>query len=320
MAYRLYVFSVVFGVGLAPSGSVTAQQYPTKSVRILASGIGGATDFTARFLAAGLAARVGQPVIVDNRAGGLVPGEIVARAPDAHTLMLTGAVTWLSPYMRSDMPFDPVRDFAPITLAVTQPNVIVVYPGLPVKSVRELIALAKDKPGVLNYASSGNGNSTHLAAELFKSRAGVNIVQISYKLAAPAFTDLFSGRIEVMFPVASGAAPHVGAGRLRALAVASLKPSELAPGLPTVAVAAGLPGYEYGSTLGLFAGASASAAIVNMLNREIVNLLTAPEARERFFKAGMDIVASSPAQFAEAIKVDMAQSGKVIQSASIRTD
>ena len=259
-------------------------------------------------------------MIVDNRPGGLVPGELVAKAqPDGHTLMLVGVVIWLSPFMRESMPFDPLRDFAPITLAATVPNVLVVHPALPVKSVRELIALAKEKPGALNYATSGAGNSNHIAGELFKAMAGINLVQVNYKGAVLALNDVVSGRVEVMFATATSAAPHVAAARLRALAVTSAQPSAVVPGLATVA-ASGLPGYASESTLGLFAPAATPAAIITRLNAETVAVLTAAETRERLLKSGIDVVTSSPAEFAAAIRADMARSGKIIRAAGIRTD
>jgi len=307
-------------LALLTAQAARAQDYPSRPVRLLASGVGGAGDYTARLLAGGLTTRLGQQVIVDNRPGGLVPGEIVAKsAPDGYTLMFVGIVIWLSPFMRSSMPFDPVRDFAPITLAVTVPNVLVVYPGLRVKTVSELIALAREKPGALNYATSGQGNSNHIAGELFKALAGIDLVQVNYRGAALAMNDLLSGRVQVMFATATAAAPHVAGGKLTALAVTSARPSALVPGLPTVA-ASGLPGYESGSTLGAFAPAATPAAIVTRLNREMVQVLTAAETRERLFKSGIEVVASSPREFADAIKADMAANGKVIRKAGIRTD
>ena len=318
MSVRAYTIGLC--VAALAAGAASAQNYPTKPIRLLASGVGGGGDFTARLIAVGLTSRLGQQVIVDNRPGGLIPGEIVAKAqPDGHTIMLVGIVIWLSPFMRDTMPFDPVRDFAPITLAVTTPNVLVVHPALPVKSVTDLIALAKQKPGALNYATSGAGNSNHIAGELFKAMAGVDMVQVNYKGAALALNDVLSGRVEVMFATAAAAASHVSTGRLRALAVTSAQPSAVAPGLPTVA-ASGLPGYESGSTLGVFAPAATPAAIVNLLNREIVQFLNVPSTRERLLKAGIEVVGSSPAQFAAAIRTDMTRIGKIIRDAGIRTD
>jgi len=302
------------------AGAASPQGYPSKPIRMIASGVGGAGDYTARLVATALTSRLGQQVIVDNRPGGLIPGEIVAKAePDGQTVMLVGIVIWLSPFMRKTMPFDPVRDFAPITLAVTVPNVLVVHPKLRVDSVQDLTALAKQKPGALNYATSGMGNSNHIAGELFKAMAGVDIVQVNYRGAALALNDLLSGRVEMMFATATAAAPHVSSGRLKALAITSAEPSPLMPGLPTVA-ASGLPGYESGSTLGVFAPAATPKPIVNVLNREIVQFLHSPAAKEQFHRRGIQVVGSSPTEFATAIKTDMAVKGKVLRAAGIRTD
>ena len=313
--HSMFALFVALAAGIA-----LAQPYPTKPVRLIASGAGGAGDFTARMVASGLTTRLDQQVIVDNRPGGLVPGEIVAKAqPDGHTLMLVGIVIWLSPFMRDSMPFDPLRDFAPVTLAATSPNVLVVHPALPANSVRELIALAKDKPGALNYATSGAGNSNHIAGELFKAMAGVNLVQVNYKGANFALNDVLSARVQVMFATATAAAPHVSSGRLRALAVTSANPSAVVPGLATVA-ASGLPGYASESTLGLFAPAATPAAIVRRLNTETVAFLNTADTRERLLKSGIEVLTSSPAEFSAAIKADMARTGPMLRAAGVRTD
>ncbi len=305
---------------LCVGGAAAQPVYPSKPIRMIASGVGGAGDFTARMVAGGLTARLGQQVVIDNRPGGLIPGEIVAKAqPDGHTLMLVGIVIWLSPFMRDTMPFDPIRDFAPVTLAATVPNVLVVHPALPIKSVQELIALAKEKPGVLNYATSGSGNSNHIAGELFKAIAGVNLVQVNYRGASLALNDVVSGRVQVMFATATAAAPFVSAGRLRALAVTSARPSVLTPGLPTVA-ASGLPGYASESTLGLFAPAATPPAIIARLNAETVAFLRASDTRERLLKSGIEAVTSTPDEFAALIKADMARTGKIIRAAGIRME
>ena len=294
--------------------------FPTRPIRMVASGVGGAGDFTARLVATGLTPRLGQQVIVDNRPGGVVPGEIIAKAqPDGHTLMFVGLVIWLSPFMREHVPFDPVRDFAPITLAVMVPNVLVVHPSVGVKSTAELIALAKQKPGVLNYANSGIGNSNHLAGELFKAMAVIDIVPINYRGAPLAMNDLLSGRVQLMFATAMVAKPHVASGKLVGLAVTSSKPSVLVPGLPTVA-ASGVPGYESASTLGAFAPAATPQAIVRLLNRHMVEVLNEAEAKQRLLAAGIEVVGSTPEEFAAAIRTDMARTGKVIRQAGIRMD
>jgi tripartite-type tricarboxylate transporter receptor subunit TctC len=213
--------------------------------------------------------------------------------------------------------WDPLRDFAPITAAASAPNIIVVPPWLVANSVRELIALAKARPGELNYGSGGSGSTPHLAAELFKAMAGVNIMRIPYKGTGPAFIDLMAGRLHVMFPSATSAAPNIKSGKVRALAVGSVEPSELAPGVPTVA-ASGLPGYESVSIFGVFAPAKTPEAIIKRLNMDIVRFLRSAEAKERFFSAGTEIIGSSPEQLAATMKSEMTRLGKVIKDAAIR--
>jgi tripartite-type tricarboxylate transporter receptor subunit TctC len=217
-----------------------------------------------------------------------------------------------------DAPYDPLRDFAPITLISRQPNVIVVYPGLPVKSIKDLIALAKAKPGELNYASTGTGSSSHLAAELFKSMAGVNIVRIPYKGSGLVINDLASGQVQLMFATAAASMPHIKSGRLRGIAVTSAQASELVPGLP--AVAASLPGYESVSMHGVFAPAKTPGTVVTLLNREIVRFLRTTEAKERFANGGLEIVGSSPEQLSATMKAEMSRLGKVIKDAGIKED
>ena len=319
MTIRLAAIGLFFAASVA-GGAACAQNSPTRPIRLLASGVGGGGDFTARLIAPALTSRLGQQVVVDNRPGGLIPGEILSKAPpDGHTLMLVGIVIWLSPFMRDTMPFDPVRDFTPVTLAVTIPNVLVAHPAVGVKSVQGLITLARRKPGVLNYATSGVGNSNHIAGELFKSMAGVNLVRVNYRGAALALNDVVGGRVELMFATANAANPHVSSGRLIGLGVTSARPSPLAPGLPAVAES-GLPGYESASTLGVLARAGTPPAIVNLLNREIVQFLGAPETRERFLKSGIEVAGSTAAEFAAVIRDDMARKGKLIRAAGIRME
>ncbi len=283
--------------------------------------VGGGNDFTARVIAqGGLSERLGQPVIVENRggAGGAIAAEIVAKAaPDGYTLLVYASNIWIIPLLRSNVPYDPVRDFAPITWAARSPSTVVVHPALPVNSVKELIALARARPGELNYGSGGTGATTHLAVELFKAMAGVNMVRIPYKGNGPALIDLMAGRVQVMFATAGSVTPHIRSGRLKALAVTSAQPSALAPGLPTVA-ASGLPGYESNSIYGIFAPAKTPAAIVTQLNQEIVRVLSRTEVKEKFLNSGVETVGSSPEEFAAAIRSDMARMAKVIKDAGIR--
>ena len=289
----------------------------SKPIRIVTGASGGSSDFTARLIAQGLTENLRQQVIVDNR--GNIDGELVAKAPpDGYTLLIDGASIWIGPLVQKT-PYDPVRDFVPVTLAVSAPNVIVVHPSLPVKSVRELIALAKAQPGKLNYSSGGIGAASHLAAELFKSMAGVVIVNINYKGTGPALNALIAGEVQLMFANPAIASPHIKSERVRALAVTSLQPSPLMPDLPTVA-AAGLPGFESVVIQGMFAPAGTPAALVNRLSREIVKVLNRPDVKERHFNTGVETVGSTPEELAAKIKSEMAKWGKVIKDAGIRVD
>ena len=238
--------------------------------------------------------------------------------PDGYTLLIDAASFWIGPLLQ-ETPYDPVKDFAPVTLTDSAPNVLVVNPSLPVKSVKELIALAKARPGELNYGSSSTGSTPHLAAELFNMMAGVKIVRVPFKGSGPAVISLLGGQVQLMFATAGSVAPHVKSGRLRALAVASLQPSALAPGLPTIA-ASGVPGYEAVAFEGMFAPAKTPVAIIDRLNQEIVRVLNRAEVKERFFNAGVETVGSTPEEFAAAIKSNVAKWGKLIKDAGIRDE
>ena len=296
-----------------------AQNYPVKAIRIVAAAAGGSSDFSARLIAQGISGPLGQPVVVENRGGtGVIAAQTVARsAPDGYTLLNYGSNVWLLPFLQGDLHYDPIRDFAPITLAIRSPNILVVHPSLPVKSVRELIALAKAYPGGLNYASGGDGSSNHLAGELFNSIAGVKLVRVPYKGVGPAISDLLSGHVQVMFATAGGTAQHIKSGRLRALAVTSLHQTALAPGLPTAA-ASGLPGYEATSIQAVFAPSGTPGPVIARLNQEIVRVLNQPEVKERLFNSGVEAVGSSPEELAATIKAEMSRLGKVIREAGIR--
>ena len=300
-------------VALSWPGSAVAQAYPNKAVRIVTSGVGGAGDFAARLIGQALSPPLGQTVIVDNRASGVIPVEVVVNSkPDGYTLLLYGSVVWLAPMLWDNIRFDPNRDLAPITFAVTSPNILVVHPSLPVRSVKDLLALARARPGDLNYGTSARGSSGYLAAELFKSMANVDMVRINYKGAGAALNDLIAGRVQLSFATATSVAAYIKSGRLRALAVTSAQPSALVPGLPTVA-AAGLPGYESASTTGIFAPGGTPTAILQRLHAEITKVLRMPEVRNRFLSAGSEVVAGSPEQLASLMKSDAARLEKVIR-------
>jgi tripartite-type tricarboxylate transporter receptor subunit TctC len=305
-------------VGLAClSGAAFGQAYPTKPVRIVTAEPGGANDIAARLIAPGLSASLGQQFLIDNRPAGVIPGGIVSKAPpDGHTLLVTTSLLWILPLIQS-APFDTARDFAPVMLIAITPGILVTHPSLPVKNVRELIALAKARPGELDYASGATGSSTHLAAELFKSMAGVNIVRVPFRGAGPAVLGLLSGQVQLMFASTTSSQPHILSHRLRPLAVTSATRSALSPELPTLAES-GLSGYEWVTSVIVFAPAGTPAAVVNRLNSEIAQVLKQAEVRARFLAAGLEVVASSPAEVTAVMKKDVVRASSLIKSAGIK--
>ena len=314
------LWPICVGLTILGADVASGQNYPNKPIRMITAEAGGGGDVVARIIGQGLTASLGQQVIVDNRGGNaVIPAEIAARAPaDGYTLLVTGNTHWIFPLLQT-VPYDPIRDYSPITLTTSSSAVVAVAPTVPANSVRELIALAKARPGMLNYASGVDGSTTHLASELFKAMAGVNIVRITYKGASSAIIALAAGEVQMMiFPTSTGA-PYIKSGRVRALAVASAQPSALVPGLPTVADA-GLPGFESGTLHAVFAPARTPKAIINLLNQEIVRFINTPNIKEKLFNAGLEIVGSSPEQSAVTIKSEMNRLGKVIKDAGIRAD
>jgi len=303
---------------VATMAPAVAQEYPSKVVRIVTSEAGAGSDFVARLAAHGLTAAFGQQFIVDNRAGGVIAGDAVARsAPDGHTLLVYGNTLWLLPLMRKQMPYDPQRDFAPVTLAARGLFVLVVHPSLPVKSVKELIALARARPGELNFSTAAPGTTNHLASELFKSMASVNMVRVSYRGATSALNALMSGDVQVMFPGVASVKPHMESGRIRVLAVATAARSPQYPDLPTVAES-GVPGFEAISATGFFVPARTPDAIVVRLNQEIVRVLQRSDVQQRMASMGLEPVGSTPAQLAAMIKEEVMRMGRVIREAGIQ--
>ena len=299
-------------------GTVCGQDYPNKPIRIVTAAAGGGSDFTARQLAQGISGPLGQPVIVDNRPQGFIAVDVVSKAPsDGYTLTIQGASLWLSPLLRK-VPYD-VADFSPISLVVREVFVVAVNPSVPANSVKDLIALAKAKPGGLNHAVTGLGGTSHLAAELFKSLAGVNMVLVSYKGSAAATTALISGEVQMWIADAGLAMPQARSGKVRALAVTAAEPSALTPGLLTVA-ASGLPGYEMVTMTGLFAPARTARSIISRLNQEVVRATSRAEVKERFLNAGFETFSNSPEQFAATIRSEMTKFGAVIRDAGIKAD
>ena len=311
----------LFSIGLMILGVSVAsgQDYPNKPIRLVTSQIGGGSDFTARLIAQGLSDGLGQSVIVDNRPTGVIPGEVVSKSlPNGYSLVVTGNNLWTSPLLQQ-VPYDPVKDFSPITLSGRSPSILVVHLAVATNSVKELIALAKAKPGALNYASGASGGTLHLAAELFKAMAGVDIVRVNYKGGGPALSALIAGEVQLFFASAGSVMSYVKSGRVRALAVTTRQSSALAPDLPALA-ASGLPGYELVSIDGILAPAKTPVTVINRLNQEIVRFINKSDVKEKFFNVGIETVGSSPQEFAAFIKSDMSVMGKVIKDAGIRSD
>jgi len=308
----------VAAAALAQGGNAaSAQTFPTRPVRIVTSGVGGGSDFVARLIANGLTDALGQQVIVDNRPSGFMPAEIVAKAlPDGHSLLLATGIMWLQPLLHDKISYDPVKDFAPVTIALSFPNLLVVNLSLPVKSVSDLIALGKAKPGGLNYGTTGAGSAGHLAAELMKHMASVDMVRIAYKSGGMLAADLISGQIQLSFLSAGSATPHVKAGRMRALAVTSAKPTVIFPQLPTMA--AHLPGFQIESVYGIFAPAHTPRPIIDRLQKEIARSVHRSDIKDKLLASAIEPVGSGPEALAELRASELDRMGKLIRDAGIR--
>jgi tripartite-type tricarboxylate transporter receptor subunit TctC len=310
----------MLSIGLMVLGAsgVSGQDYPNQPVRLVGSSPGGGSDLVMRLIAPSLKGSMGQTVIVDNRSTILL-GEIGAKAPpDGHTLIVVGN-SFIIGHLLRETTWDPVRDFLPVTLADAGPSVLVVHPSVPIKSVKELIALAKARPRDINYASGAPGSTSQLAAELFKSMAGVNMVWVPYKDNAPGMMSVLSGETQVMFANTPGVEPLMKEGRVKVLAVTSAQPSPLFPGVQTVA-AAGVPGYEALTIDAVVVPARTPATIVNRLNREIVRALNEASTKQTLFNSGVVVVGSSPEELGNFIKSSIAKWGKVIKDAGIRAN
>jgi tripartite-type tricarboxylate transporter receptor subunit TctC len=295
--------------------AVVSQDFPNRPIRLVTSEPGGGGDFVARILVQGMSGILGQQIIVDNRSGA-IPGEIVARAqPDGYNLLLHGGSFYLAPFMQK-LQYDVQQDFTAVTQAIRSPNVLAVHPALAAHSAKELVALAKAKPGQINYGSGATGVPTHLSVELFKSMAGINIVRIPYKGTGPAVSAAVAGEVQLVIATASSVAPHTKSGKLRALAVTSAEPTALVPGVPTVAQT--LPGYESDSIIGMFAPAGTPVAVIRKLNHAAARVLQQPDIKAQYFNGGAESVGGTPEQFAAIIKREIAKWGKVIKDAGIR--
>jgi tripartite-type tricarboxylate transporter receptor subunit TctC len=304
-------------------GGAAAQQYPSRPIRFVCPfAPGGGTDILARLLAQRLYEPLGQPVIVDNRpgAGGVIGAEIAARSPaDGYTIVLgsPGPLT-INPSLQR-MPYDTLRDFAPITLAQISPFVLLVHPSVPANSVKDLIALAKAKPGSLNYGSAGNGSVSHFSTEQFKALAGVDVVHVPYKGAGPYLIDLVGGRLQMAFENLPTVWPHVRSGKLKMLAVGTKTRSALVPEMPTV-VEAGVPGYESSTAFGVLAPARTPAAAVARLNKELVKILQSPDIKEKMTAEGVEAVGGTPQEYAAHIREELVKYARIVKAAGIKAD
>jgi tripartite-type tricarboxylate transporter receptor subunit TctC len=304
--------------------SVTlAVQYPTRPIRLIVPvAPGGGNDIVARLLAQKLTAAWGQQVVVDNRPGAAtaIGAEITAKAnPDGYTIMLYSVSFAINASVNRNLPFDPIRDFAPITLIARVPQILIVHPAVAAKSVAELIALAKAKPGQLNYASAASGSSNHLAMELFSAMAGISLNHVPYKGTAPGLADLLAGHVQTMFDAIPPALAQVKSGRVRALAVVSPQRFPSLPELPTMAES-GLPGFTFGSWFGIVAPARTPSAIIDKLNRELVRIVQLPETRERFIAMGIAPLGTTPQEFGQHLKREIAQWSEVVRQRNIRAN
>lgn len=300
---------------LMPPAAI-AQGYPSRPLRILTAEPGGGSDIASRILAPALSARLGQQVIVENRVGGVIISELAAKAtPDGHTLLVYSNALWLLPYMRTHTPYA-VSDFRPVSLLVSAPMLLTIHPGVPAHGAEEFVALARAKPGALSYASGPIGASPHLAGELFKAMAGVDLLHVPFKGVGLAMNDVVAGRVNAMFLSTGSSAAHVKAGRLRALAVTSAKPSPLAPGVPTLTTV--LPGYEMLTIFGLFLPARTPPSVAARLQGEVAAAMQSADVRERIGSINMEAVGSSPEEFAAVMRGEMDRLGKVIRERGIR--
>ena len=306
------------------AGAVVAQQWPSKPIKwVVPFAPGGTTDILARTIGEKLSVTLGQPIIVDNKpgAGGGVGADQVAKSPaDGYTIM-GGTISThaINASLYSNLPYDPVRDFAPITLIVRVPNMLVVNPELPAKDVRELIVLLKANPGKYSFASSGNGTSQHLSGELFKTMTGVEMQHIPYRGSPPALADVVGGQVAMTFDNITTAWPLVKGGKLRALAVTTAKRSPIAPDVPTLAES-GLPGYEIASWQGVFAPAGVSTEIVKRLNAEIVRIINAPDVRQKLVDMGAEPAPNTPEEFAAMVKAEVAKWADVVRKSGAKVD
>jgi len=321
---KLVTGAATVGVlSLAGIANSHAQSFPNRPLRIVAPYVpGGGVDFVARAIAQKLPEFLGQQVIVENRPGGgtIIGTELVVRAPpDGYTLLLGGVPNTVNISLFKKLPYDLMRDLAPIILTTTAPNILAVHPSIPAKSVKELIALAKSRPGELSFASAGIGSSNHLSGELFRITAHINIVHVPYKGGGAAVVDLIAGHVSMYFGTTPSTVPHVRTGKLRGLAVTTARRSQATPDVPTIAEA-GLPTFEQSAWHGLFVPAATPQAVIARLNNDVLRVLRSPDFVARLAAQGVDTIGNTPTEFAAFIKQDIEKYAKLVKAAGIRIE
>jgi tripartite-type tricarboxylate transporter receptor subunit TctC len=317
-------FAGVAGAALIAAPGFGADSYPSKPIRMICpSAPGGTTDLVARLVAQKLSEAWGQPVVVDDRpgAGGVVGTELAAKSvPDGYTMTI-GTITShaINPVLRKKLDFDPVKDFQPISLVVSSPQLLAVHPSVPAKTVKELIALAKARPGSINYGSAGNGNSSHLVVELLKSATGISVFHVPYKGSGPAINGLLANEVQMIITGVVALFPHIKSGRLRGIAVTSAKRVDALPDLPTM-IESGVPNFDVNSWFAVFMPAGAPRYIVNKANAEIRKMLEVPEVSQRLIDMGANPASSTPEQLEAYVKSELARWGKVVKDTGVKVD
>ena len=315
---------LLFSILILAATTAFAQPFPSKPTKMIVPyPPGGSADILARAIGAKVGEALGQPVVIDNRpgAGTIIGTEATAKsAPDGYTFMLgTVSSHAINPALNPKLPFDPVKDFTPLSLVASIPFAMIVHPSVPARSVQEFIALAKARPGQINYSSAGNGTSNHLAGELLKSMAGIDLVHVPYKGSAPALNDLVAGQVSLMFDLVLTAAPHIKSGAARGLAVTGAQRSPVLPGLPTVAES-GLPDYEVSAWFGIFAPAGLPQPVAQRLNAEFVKVMQQPDLKQRLAGLGADPLTSTPEQFSSYLRSEIDKWAKVVKASGMKLD
>jgi len=316
MLTHRFVLGIVSVVALGlDAGAASAQDYPSRPIRILVSPPGGGNDLLARLVGQGMTANLGWTVIVENRPTPVLPELLMRSAPDGYSMLVAAGSFTIGPLFEN-VSFNVGKDFLPISLVASSPSLLAVHPSMPIKSVKELMALAKARPGELNFATGGTGAANHLPAELFKYITRLNLVRVNYKGAGPAMNGLLSGEVHMMFASANTVYSHIQAGRLRGLASTSAKPSELIPDLPSIAES-GVPGYDYAANWGFVAPAKTPPAIINRLNQEIVRVIRQPDSRKRIMATGTDVVGTTAEEYYAVVAREQATWTKIIKEAGL---